>query len=94
MITTRQAAKIMDRVDYIARRLSDVERDDLARAALTLGEVRITTLDRTYWAQALQVFTDLAPSLAQELTHLLDTVEEIHRHIPPPDRRHQNGKTE
>lgn len=89
MITVRQASKIMDRVDHIAARLSDTERAQLVKSALTLGEIRALTLDRAYWAKAIQVLEDLAPSLAQELTQLIDTVEDIHHRLP--ELRPRNG---
>jgi hypothetical protein len=91
MLTTRQAAKLHAEVEYIALRLSEHERRRLINAALALGEVRSLTLSQEYWARTMQILSDLAPSLADELTHLLKIVEAIRQHIHGPDNRHKNG---
>lgn len=89
MIEISQAVQLAHDVDHLAARLSDAERDRILKAALLLGEVRALTLDRDYWVRAMRVLGDLAPTLANELVHLIDTVEEIHQRIP--SYRPRNG---
>lgn len=86
MINIRQAQAIQTNVDRKLASLSDHERNKLARAALTIAEVRVFTLDRAYYRQVMALIEDAAPTFADELNHLIETVEDIHRRIPaqPP----------
>jgi hypothetical protein len=88
VIAIRDAVELAHDVEHTAARLTRIEHARLVRSALMIHEIRLLTLDRDHWAKIMQILGDLAPSLANEFTHLLDIVDKIHQRIP---NRPRNG---
>lgn len=71
MSDDRKLIKCRGKAALAARRLTWGQRESIVVNALALTYIRRDTLGPDYWSTVLAVLSELAPSLAVQLRHLL-----------------------